>query len=189
MPTINDMLNTIRFYCLFLIVTLFYPSSASSQLKDEEAYVVIHAFMTAFKEPYILQTDLRSFKPRVSMENDVLNRKMYDHNPYMDVLIDSLLTKEDFTYMQSCLSGLQKMTHLDTMLLKKYHISTSTKKENKAWKSIRLTIPLFTQKGNVALIYMEHDRGSGVGGGSVVFMKRQKNGNWKVVSSVPAWIS
>lgn len=163
--------------------------NAQGQLKSEEAYVVIKAFLQTVKQVYTLDIRLRA-KPFGEVNFDqMLSRMSYDHNPHMEINIDSILSEEDFEYMRCQVKKVQKLIQLDSGLLKKYKITQNSHPTGKSEIALLLSFPFFSIKGDVALLYVEHWKGEGVGGGRFVFLRKDSNGSWLMISSVPAWMT
>jgi hypothetical protein len=189
----TNYLICFRIITTLLTLVLFNSCRVYSQNNNGEVYAVIRDFFGELNEPFLLDLKPQEHKTRGIEFSKILLPDIYDHNPYMDVPINSLLTAEDFRLMAKQLTRSGKVIRWDKSALEKYNISFINTDDSTQLSSdallLKVTIPLFSKDGKTALLYSEHYRGRGVGGGSVAFMRKQPNGKWKMVSSIPIWIS
>lgn len=172
---------------LFLILGVLLPQKFHGQSNDTESYLVIKGYFTHLKDPYILDIKPQGFQPKGISFDEVLNRKIYVHNPHMEVNIDSVFNGEDFSIMKQQLLKLKNISRFDKEMLTSHHIPylDSKKELPNNFRILEMTFPLFSKDRQVALLYVEHAE-EGIGGGEVTVLK-QKNENWCVLFTIPIW--
>ena len=147
-------------------------------------------------EDYKLDINVVKYKNEHFNINKLLESKFQGYIGIPLTTLDSVFDEETIKELRHHIQEYSNVSILDKSKLKvrKRNIifedkRTEREKQFPKHQTYRICVPIFSQKGQFALLYIENQCGIECGGGQInVYLKSTEEG-WQYVFTIPLWVS